>query len=308
VIFTAEDIAVRPSNSRFAKPGRSTRAWCSSGMRELRGLICLLTLMAAACRSARGPDVIYLASAADVVARMLAVARVRADDVVYDLGCGDGRIVIAAVKRHGARGVCVDIDPGRIAASQRNADTAGVRDRIEFREADLFETDLATASVVALYLTPALNRRLRPKLFRELRAGSRVVSHNFDMGDWRPDTAVSVAWPTGTTSAVLAWVVPADVSGTWQLIVPETGGNRQFRLRFTQHYQVLGGTASAAGRSIELGAARLVGDSLEFQLTEQRGDRPAVLRFTGRVSGGAMAGTVRADTGSTGTAWRATRP
>jgi hypothetical protein len=128
------------------------------------------------------------------------------------------------------------------------------------------------------------------------------------MGDWRPDTAVSVTWPTGTTSAVYAWVVPADVAGTWELSLPAPLEHRQLRVRFAQRYQQLSGTASAAGRSIELGATRLVGDSLEFQLTEQRGDRPAVLRFTGRVSGGAMAGTVRADTGSTRTAWRATRP
>src|SRR5919106_152778 len=117
--------------------------------------LCFLTLLAAAC-SARRPDVIFLPSAVDVVARMLAMARVRADDVVYDLGCGDGRIVIAAARQHGARGVCVDIDPGRIAASQRNADTAGVTDRIEFRHGDMFETDLGDATVVALYLSPSL--------------------------------------------------------------------------------------------------------------------------------------------------------
>jgi hypothetical protein len=162
--------------------------------------------------------------------------------------------------------------------------------------------------VVALYLNPALNQRLRPKLFRELRPGSRIVSHNFDMGDWRPDTVVSVTWPTGTTSAVHAWVVPADVAGTWELTAPEAAGDRQFRVRFAQHYQEVSGTASAAGRSIELGAARLVGDSLDFQLAEQSDDRRIVLRFRGRVSGGAMAGTVWADTASIGTAWRASRP
>jgi SAM-dependent methyltransferase len=268
----------------------------------------LLTLIAAACSSARAADVIFLPSAADVVTRMLSIARVEADDVVYDLGCGDGRIVIAAVKSRGARGVCVDIDSSLIAASQRNADTAGVRDRIEFRLEDLFETDLRTASVVALYLSPALNLRLRPKLLRELRPGSRIVSHNFDMGDWRPDTVVSVAWPTGGTSGVYRWVVPADVAGTWALTVPAAVGDRHFRVRFAQQYQELSGTASAAGRSIQLSATRLVGDSLEFQLTEQREDRPTVLRFTGRVSGAAMSGTVRADTASTGNAWRATRP
>lgn len=270
--------------------------------------VCLLTLIAAACSSARTADVIFLPSAAEVVTRMLAMARVQTDDVVFDLGCGDGRVVIAAVKAHGARGVCVEIDPSLITASQRNADTAGVRDRIEFRQADLFETDLHTASVVALYLSPALNLRLRPKLLRELRPGSRVVSHNFNMGDWRPDTVVSVAWPTGGTSAVYRWIVPADVAGSWALTVPAAAGDRHFRVRFAQQYQALSGTASAAGRSIQLSATRLVGDSLEFQLTEQREDRPTVLRFTGRISGAVMRGTVRSDTASTGSAWRAIRP
>lgn len=267
----------------------------------------LLSLLAIACSSARGPDVIFLPSAADVVTRMLAVAAVRADDVVYDLGCGDGRIVIAAVRKHGARGVCVDIDPSRIAASQRNADTAGARDRIEFRQADLFETDLRTATVVALYLSPALNQRLRPKLLREVRPGARIVSHNFDMGDWRADTVVPVAWPTGTTSAVHLWVLPADVAGTWDLTAHTSAGDRRFRVRFAQHYQELSGTASAEGRPVSLSAAHLVGDSVEFQLTEQRGGRPTVLRFSGRVSGAGMTGMMRADT-ATGKAWRATRP
>jgi SAM-dependent methyltransferase len=267
----------------------------------------LLSVIAAACSWPRGPDVIFLPSAADVVARMLALAQVQADDVVYDLGCGDGRIVLAAVKGHGARGVCVDIDASRIAASQRNADTAGVRDRIEFRHADLFETDLRTATVVALYLSPSLNQRLRPKLLREVRPGARIVSHNFDMGDWRPDTVVRVAWPTGTTSTVYAWMLPVDVAGTWELTVPMAAGDRRFRVRFAQHYQELGGTASADGRAVTLSAAHLVGDSLEFHLTEQRAGRPAVLRFTGRVSGAAMTGAVRAGAEFTG-AWRATRP
>jgi SAM-dependent methyltransferase len=259
-----------------------------------------------ACGSQRGPDVIYLASAADVVTRMLATARVSADDVVYDLGCGDGRIVIAAARGHGARGVCVDIDTSRIAASQRNADAAGVRDRIEFRHADMFETDLRTATVVALYLSPALNERLRPKLFREVRPGAHIVSHNFGMGDWRPDTVITVAWPTGTTSTVNGWVLPADVAGTWELTVPAAGGNRRFRVRFTQRYQEVGGTASSAGRTVALRSVHLVGDSLEFHLTERRDGRPANLRFAGRISGAVMTGMVESD--STVGAWRAVRP
>ncbi|HEX2173470.1 MAG TPA: class I SAM-dependent methyltransferase, partial [Dehalococcoidia bacterium] len=190
---------------------------------EARKSVWLVTTFLVACGS-RGPDVIFLPTAADVVTRMLAVARVSADDVVYDLGCGDGRIVIAAAKHHGARAVCVDIDPGRVSASRRNADTAGVRDRIDFRQADLFEIDLGGATVVTLYLSPALNERLRPKLFRELRPGARVVSHNFGMGDWRPDTTVMVDWPSGTTSSVYGWILPADVAGNWELTMSSPSG------------------------------------------------------------------------------------
>jgi SAM-dependent methyltransferase len=280
-------------------------------------LVALLTLLATAC-SARGPDVIYLPSAADVVTRMLAVARVGPDDVVYDLGCGDGRIVIAAARDHGARGVCVDIDPSRIAESRRNADTAGVADRIEFRQADMFETDIGTATVVALYLSPSLNVRLRPKLLREVPPGARIVSHNFDMGDWDPDTVVRVTWPAGTTSAVQAWVLPADVAGTWELTVPGAAGERLIRVRFAQHFQEVTGTASTGGRTLALHDARLVGDSLQFQLRESTGDGGRVLRFVGRVSGGEIAGTVQAhaatrDGGQSPAdtpdgAWRAVRP
>lgn len=279
-------------------------------------LVAVLGVLATAC-SARGPDVIYLASAADVVTRMLAVARVGPDDVVYDLGCGDGRIVIAAARDRGARGVCVDIDPSRIAESRRNADTAGVADRIEFRHADMFETDLGTATVVALYLSPSLNVRLRPKLLREVRPGARIISHNFDMGDWDPDTLVRVTWPAGTTSAVQVWVLPADVVGTWEVTVLPVG-DRRFRVRFAQHYQEVTGTASSGGRTLAIDDIRLVGDRLEFQLTESSGDADRVLRFVGRVSGGEIAGTVQAHAATTDGgqslvdpadgAWRAVRP
>jgi SAM-dependent methyltransferase len=267
----------------------------------------VLSVAAAACGSSRGPDVIFLPSAADVVTRMLALARVDSTDVVYDLGCGDGRIVIAAAKQQGARGVCVDINPSLIAASQRNADTAGVRGRIEFRRADLFETDLSTATVVALYLSPALNERLRPKLFREVRPGSRIVSHNFGMGDWRPDTTTRVAWPAGTTSTVYAWVMPADVAGNWELSVRSAAGDRRYQLRFAQHYQELTGTASSHGRQITLTAARLLGDRVEFQLVERRGDRTTTLEFAGRVSPTTMEGVMRGTRDRGDESWTARR-
>lgn len=135
----------------------------------------------------RTPDVVYVPTPPAVVDRMLATAKVTRNDVVYDLGCGDGRIVIEAAKRFGARGVGIDIDPQRIAEARANAKAAKVEHLVEFRNADLFETDLSPATVVTLYLLPSLNLKLKPKLDKELRKGARVVSHDFDMGDWKPE-------------------------------------------------------------------------------------------------------------------------
>ncbi len=156
----------------------------------------------------RPPDARYEPSPVEVVHAMLELAQVRAGDVVYDLGCGDGRIVIAAVRRLGARGVCVDIDPARIAESRENARRQGVADRIHFRQEDLYATDLGGATVVMLYLTVEMNLALRPKLLRELRPGSRIVSHWHSMGDWQPQQTQHVQGDSGWRTIFL-WTVPA---------------------------------------------------------------------------------------------------
>lgn len=161
-----------------------------------------------AAAPARTPDVPYEPTPSEVVSVMLRLAGVGARDVVYDLGCGDGRIVIAAVKTYGARGVCVDIDPERIEESTRNARKAGVAARITFRTEDLFETEVANATVVALFLWPEINLRVRPKLLRELRPGTRIVSYMHHMGDWKPDKVVTVS-PGGRSWPVYLWTVPA---------------------------------------------------------------------------------------------------
>jgi SAM-dependent methyltransferase len=154
---------------------------------------------------APGParDVPYVATPERVVERMLVLAKVGPQDVVYDLGSGDGRIVIAAARKHGARGVGIDIDPQRIKEGRDNARRAGVADRVEFREGDLFKADIGDATVVTLYLMSSVNLRLRPKLLNELKPGTRVVSHAFGMGDWKPAAIERV----GTTT-VYYWVVP----------------------------------------------------------------------------------------------------
>jgi SAM-dependent methyltransferase len=138
------------------------------------------------------PEVPYVPTPNNVVEEMLKVANVSKNDVVYDLGCGDGRIVITAAQKYGARGIGVDISSDRIKESNENAQKAGVTDRVKFLQQDLFETDLKEATVVTLYLLPDVNRRLRPKLFRELKPGTRVVSHAFDMGEWNPEKVIKI--------------------------------------------------------------------------------------------------------------------
>jgi SAM-dependent methyltransferase len=159
-----------------------------------------------ATTSLREPDVRYEPTSPDVVQVMFRLANVKAGEVVYDLGCGDGRIVITAVREFGARGVCVDIDPQRIAESRENARAAGVTENIRFLNQDLFETDVREASVVMLFLSPELNLRLRPKLLRELNPGARIVSHWHDMGDWKPQKAVRVR-SGGRERSIYLWTI-----------------------------------------------------------------------------------------------------
>ncbi|MGE5525583.1 MAG: SAM-dependent methyltransferase [Rhodospirillaceae bacterium] len=151
----------------------------------------------------RGPDVVFVPTPNDVVDKMLELAAVTPEDRVYDLGCGDGRIVITAAQRYGAHGVGIDIDPRRIAEANENARKAGVIDRVRFIEADLFEANIRDATVVTLYLLTRLNAKLKPKLLQELRPGTRVVSHAFDMGDWEPERKEFVG-----ASAVYLWRIP----------------------------------------------------------------------------------------------------
>jgi hypothetical protein len=142
--------------------------------------------------ASRTPDVIFVPTPQQVVDEMLKVANVKKGDVLYDLGSGDGRIVIAAAKRFGVRGVGIDIDPQRIAEATENAKKEGVSHLVTFKNTDLFSTDISEATVVTLYLLPRLNVKLRPKLFSELENGTRIVSHAFDMGEWQPEKQLKV--------------------------------------------------------------------------------------------------------------------
>jgi SAM-dependent methyltransferase len=159
----------------------------------------------------REPDVPFVPSTEEAVSAMLELAGVTKNDVVYDLGCGDGRIVIAAAKNHGAQGVGIDINPVRIAEAKDNAKKAGVESLVRFEENDLFEAKIGDATVVTLFLLSSVNLKLRPKLLADLRPGTRVVSNTFDMGDWKPDKEFTV--PGSDENSYLSrrlylWTVP----------------------------------------------------------------------------------------------------
>ena len=156
----------------------------------------------APAQTERRPDVIFVPTRELVIDAMLKAAKVGPNDVVYDLGCGDGRIVVAAAKL-GARAVGIDIDPQRIKEANENAARNGLTGKVEFRQGDLFEADIKEATVVTLYLLPSLNVKLRPRLMEQLRPGTRIVSHDFDMGDWDPEETISVDGKT-----VYVWTIP----------------------------------------------------------------------------------------------------
>jgi SAM-dependent methyltransferase len=248
----------------------------------------------------REPDINYVPTPEEAVIEMLKMAQVTPNDIVYDLGCGDGRIVITAAKVFGALGVGVDIDPVRIKESNENARKAGVTNRVKFLEQDLFETDISKATVVTLYLYPDLNLRLRPKLFRELKPGTRIVSHEFDMDDWKPDNTGTVRNvklyykpnPTVKDTHYYYWVLPAGVAGTWHWTLTTPTGRRDYALHLDQKFQEISGHVNIKDQEIPIGNGRLIGDRLSFTVRDKTDKQNPVMRFNGRVSTDTIQGKV----------------
>jgi SAM-dependent methyltransferase len=256
----------------------------------------------------RKPDVEYVPTPHHVVAEMLRLAETKATDVVYDLGCGDGRVVIAAAKEYGTRGIGVDIDPERIEESREQARQAGVMDRVQFLLQDLFETDIREATVVTLYLLPQLNRQLRPKLLSDLRPGTRILSHDFDMGEWHPDKVLRVPGPT-YEHTVFYWVIPAHVGGTWRLHAPAPVGEQQYTLHLQQQFQEVSGTVSTNGGETPITNATLTGHHLRFTVTTGMQDQQVKMTFDGYASSNAIHGRVEVEGGAMAGQheWTATR-
>jgi len=186
----------------------SSPAWSQTAHRDA-------VILAQNSSPQRSPDVPYVPTTEEVVEVMMRLGEVDKNDVVYDLGSGDGRLPITAAKKHGARGLGVDIDPNRVREARENARKAGVEDKVKFIQGDLFQTDIREATVVTLYLLPSVNLKLRPKLLAELKPGTKVVSHNYDMGDWKPEQTVNVG-----NHVVYVWTVPERGQATGEKNTP----------------------------------------------------------------------------------------
>jgi SAM-dependent methyltransferase len=223
---------------------------------------------------------------------MLKMAEVTSDDILYDLGCGDGRIVITAVKEFGAaRGVGIDINPVRIKESNQNARKGEVEGRVKFIEQNLFEADIREATVVTLYLLPSVNLKLRPKLFRDLKPGTRIVSHSFDMGDWSADST-SQASGEYSYHSVYLWIMPANISGKWTFSITGTGIKEQISLEIAQVFQKANLVVSSGKDRTEIKDIKVKGDMLSFDISRTVRNSKESLRFTGIAKGDVLEGEV----------------
>jgi SAM-dependent methyltransferase len=230
----------------------------------------------------------YVPTPMPLVERMLDLATVTSRDVVYDLGSGDGRLVISAAER-GARGVGIEYEEWLVHRSWSNADSAGVRSRVHFIHGDIFDHEVSEATVVMLYLGADFNLRMRPRLLRQLRPGSRIVSHAFHMGDWQPDAEETVG--SGAERATLFfWVIPAEVDGFWSL---EIDGLGPMNLEIGQEFQMLSGEVRQGEQGVPLSGGRMRGEEIRFHLVERSGGRDTPLLFTGRLVDGRLSGTVQ---------------
>jgi hypothetical protein len=244
-----------------------------------------------------GKDVIWVPTPDDVVERMLTMAQVTPNDFVWDLGAGDGKIAIMAARKFGARAVGVEYNPDMVKHANDNAAKAGVAGdgpgKAVIRHGDIFQTDFSRASVITLYLLPALNMKLRPQLL-SMRPGTRVVSHSFSMEDWEADEITTI-----DGRRAYFWLVPANVMGSWSL----DAGAQKLDVAFEQTFQKVHGTVALGALHAGLREARLRGANISFAYVDANGVRRD---FSGRVTGGRMEGSFRDEKGAEGK-WSATK-
>ncbi|HET9662788.1 MAG TPA: class I SAM-dependent methyltransferase [Burkholderiales bacterium] len=257
-------------------------------------------------------DTPYVQTPQNVVDKMLEIAKVGPKDYVIDLGSGDGRMVITAAKKYGARGFGVDLDRGLVRLANQRAARAGVADRAVFYERDLYQTDISRATVVTIYLLPEVNLMVRPKLLSTLKPGTRIVSHDYDMGEWPPELSLVMDAPDKPVgldfkSKVFYWVVPARASGKWRWQLPVGGKNSAFELTLKQMFQKIEGTLAVDGRAARIDEARLSGASIHIAASRREGNTLLRYVFSGVVAGDRMEGEARVARGGDEhkSAWKA---
>lgn len=244
-------------------------------------------------------DVPYEPTTYGIAKEMLNMAGVTSKDLVYDLGCGDGRILIMAAKERGARGVGVDLDPERIRESRENAKAAGVTHLVRFYEQNLFDTDISQATVVMLYLYPEVNIKVRPKLLKELKPGTRIVSHSHTMGDWEDD-----ATREAEGHNLHFFVIPANVTGTWRWDEPD---GRRASLTLTQKFQRVKGSMTIGAEAYPIMDGSLRGNSLLFSVERMGRGSKEVFSYEGQVAGDTIQGKItNRGTGQGMIRWQAT--
>ncbi len=239
-------------------------------------------------------DTPYVQTPQNVVDRMLEIAKVKPGDFVVDLGSGDGRMVITAASKHGARGFGVDLDRQLVALANRNAAKAGVKNRAAFYARDLHVTDVSPASVMSIYLLPEVNLMIRSRLLATLKPGTRIVSHDYGMGDWAPDYQEELAAPgksvgVGQRSKIYYWVVPGTAAGRWRGRLAPDGKPVELELAIQQKFQALEGTLGTGGRNVRIEHGKLTGEQIDFSATVNG----VPYRFSGRIVRHAIEGTAR---------------
>lgn len=248
-------------------------------------------------------DVPYVPTPQVVVDEMLRVGGAGPNDYVIDLGSGDGRILITAARKFGVRGHGVELDDALLAASNENARLAGVADRVQFRKEDLFQADLSRATLITMYLVPRVNARLSSRL-AGLKPGTRVVSHDFDLEDWRPDAKTTIR------KNIFLWTVPARVAGRWRTHLTLPGGDRDLVLEFRQKHQEVDGVVHGGARIAQVWQPALSGERFVFTIIDDRDrDSEANLYIDARVRGGVMEGEMQRGVGADAVRvpWRAER-
>lgn len=274
---------------------------------------CLVLLMSAislpaAAQDGKG-DVVYVPTPQIVVDEMLKMVKMQASDYVIDLGSGDGRIIITAAKKYGASGFGVDLDTVLLKMARDSAQKEGVADRVQFFEQNLFETDLSKATVITSYLLPEMNERLRPKLLA-LRPGTRVVAHDYDMGEWYPDEQKTLSVPEKTVgdpgkSYIFFYIVPGKLAGQWESLITVGGRGVIYEFDFDQSFQKVSGETKVDGKPVRLPIFRLHGDHLAFEVDIPQGSGLVKHRFQGRVNQDMIEGTVMVGTGQKPQRWSA---